>query len=184
MGGSDSERGRKFTARVMFARVQHHGLSLQVRRGCPAGQCPRSRLRRGGVVRAVPRQYCDQPENVDLHAWARSHCPAWPIWKARAVSVPPFPGRNRTASAEPRRSFVVRSAYRCPVVARMSLLSASRKVVASGDAVALSITCLAETSGPYARSMASLSGRNTPPDRLMPANRPCAREYASISAVN
>ena len=34
---------------------KHHGLGLQVRRGGPAGQCPRSRLRRWGVVRAVVR---------------------------------------------------------------------------------------------------------------------------------
>src|SRR5712692_5971816 len=34
---------------------KHYGLGLQVRRGGPAGQCPRSRMRRWGVVRVLVR---------------------------------------------------------------------------------------------------------------------------------
>jgi hypothetical protein len=46
---------QEVTARSCLRAFKHHGLGLQVRRGCPAGQCPRSRLRRWGVVRAVVR---------------------------------------------------------------------------------------------------------------------------------
>ena len=41
---------------VSFLRsFKHHGLGLQVRRGCPAGQRPRSRMRRWCVVRVFVR---------------------------------------------------------------------------------------------------------------------------------
>ena len=43
---------------------------------------------------------------------------------------------------------------------------------------------LGEALVPYALRFASSSGRSTPPERLIPANSPFAREYARISAVS
>src|SRR4051812_49957355 len=43
---------------------------------------------------------------------------------------------------------------------------------------------LGDDSCPYALRLPSSSGRITPPERLMPANTPVAREYARISAVS
>src|SRR5262245_31545089 len=67
---------------------------------------------------------------------------------------------------------VARSALRNDVASFGAEISRLARIV-RGDAV-----------GPYTSLFASSSGRSTPPDRLMPANSPFAREYDRISAVS
>src|SRR5438094_623970 len=64
--------------------------------------------------------------------------------------------------------------------------SAARNACASGGAEMLRLARIVrgDASAPYASRFASSSGRRTPPDRLMPANSPFAREYERISAVS
>src|SRR5262245_17097280 len=65
-------------------------------------------------------------------------------------------------------------------------LSAARNGVASGgaDISRLARIVRGDTFAPYASLFVSSSGRSTPPERLMPANNPFAREYERISAVS
>src|SRR5437762_6831469 len=83
-------------------------------------------------------------------------------------------------------SALTRSVY-CglrPVVA-VSSRNVRRNASAAGGAVALFSKSTSRMAvEPYAPVFASLSGRSTPPERLMPANTPFAREYARISAVS
>src|SRR5437763_1545685 len=87
--------------------------------------------------------------------------------------------------AAPRPQAVASLLHFLPVVARLSSRSTRRNAWAAGGVVtfpAKSTSRLA-TDDPYALAFVSLSGRRTPPDKSIPANTPCEREYARISAV-